>query len=49
VVGAGVNTAQALDQGRFVVELRVAPSVPMRFLSVRLVQAGERLAATEGR
>jgi len=49
VVGAGVNTAPALDQGRFVVELRVAPSIPMRFLSVRLVQAGERLAATEGR
>jgi phage tail sheath protein FI len=49
VVGPDVNTPQALDQGRFVVELKVAPSIPMRFLSVRLVQAGERLAATEGR
>jgi hypothetical protein len=47
--GADVNPPQALDQGRFVVELKVAPSLPMTFLSVRLVRSGERLAVAEGR
>jgi hypothetical protein len=37
-----VNTTQAVDQGRFVVELRVAPSLPLRFLAVRLVHAPDR-------
>ncbi len=38
-----VNTSQSVEQGRFIVELRVAPSLPMRFLTIRLVQNGDRL------
>jgi hypothetical protein len=30
-----------------VVELRVAPAIPMRFISIQLAQAGERLTVTE--
>ena len=45
---ATLNTQQTIDDGRFVVELRVAPSRPMTFLTIRLVQSGERLTATEG-
>lgn len=36
------------DDGRFFVDLRVAPSEPMRFLRVRLVQSGARGLVTEG-
>jgi hypothetical protein len=42
VTDSAVNTAQSMEEGRFIVELRVAPSLPMRFLTVRLVQTGER-------
>ena len=42
-----VNTRIDADAGRFIVELRVAPSMPMRFLSVLLAQTGERLTVTE--
>ncbi len=42
-----INSANDNDQGRFFVELRVAPAVPMRFLSVRLTQSGERLTVIE--
>lgn len=49
VTDSTVNTPQALDQGRFVVELRVAPSLPLRFLTVRLVQTADRTSVTEGR
>jgi hypothetical protein len=34
------------DAGRLVVEIRVAPSQPLRFLIVRLVQSGGRFAVT---
>jgi hypothetical protein len=47
--GTDVNPPHSLDQGRFVVELKVAPSLPLTFLSVRLVRSGERLAVAEGR
>lgn len=47
VTDEGVNTPQSVDAGRFVVELRVAPSLPMRFIAVRLAQNGERLAVIE--
>jgi hypothetical protein len=43
-----VNTPQSVDQGRFIVELRVAPSRPMTFLTVRLVQSGDRTLVLEG-
>lgn len=42
-----LNTPRDADAGRLIVELRVAPSLPMRFLAVRLAQRGERLAVTE--
>ncbi len=38
---------QDIDAGRLVIELRVAPSVPMRFILVRLVQSGDQSAITE--
>jgi hypothetical protein len=39
-------TPQDIDAGRFIVELRVAPSLPMRFITVRLVQSGEGSVVT---
>ena len=47
VVDGSVNTAQSIDQGRFIVELRVAPSQPLMFLTVRLVQEGGTMLAVE--
>ena len=40
---------QDMDAGRFYVELKVAPSLPLTFLTIRLVQSGERGFVTEGR
>lgn len=42
-----VNTRQDAEGGRFVIELRVAPALPMRFITVRLTQGGERLSVAE--
>jgi hypothetical protein len=47
VVDTSVNTEQSVDQGKFIVELKVAPARPLHFLTVRLVQSGERGAVTE--
>ena len=47
VTGEGVSTQADADSGRLVVELRVAPSAPMQFLTLRLVQTGERLGVSE--
>lgn len=44
-----INTPRDGELGRFFVELKVAPSLPLSFLSVRLRQRGERLTASEGR
>jgi hypothetical protein len=44
VTGESLNTRPSVDKGRFIVELRVAPSRPMTFLTLRLVQTGERVA-----
>jgi hypothetical protein len=49
VTDTSLNTQRSRDQGRFFVELRVAPSVPLSFLTVRLVQSGDRLTVSEGR
>jgi phage tail sheath protein FI len=38
-----VNTAQSVDLGRLVVELRVAPARALAFLTVRLVETGGAL------
>jgi phage tail sheath protein FI len=48
VTDSSVNTPQAMDNGQFFVELRVAPSVPIRFLTVRLLQTADRTLVTEG-
>lgn len=42
-----LNTQQMMDEGRFIVELKVAPSLPMTFLTIRLVQTGDRLSTEE--
>ena len=48
VVDETLNTPASVAQGRFIVELRVAPSRPMTFITVRLVQtAPETLLAQE--
>jgi hypothetical protein len=44
VTDASLNTPASIDQGRFIVELRVAPSRPLTFLTLRLVQIGDRVA-----
>ena len=49
VTDSTLNTNRMADLGRFVVELKVAPSLPLTFLTVRLVQSGDRgMAAEEG-
>ena len=40
VTDSSVNPPQSVERGRFIVELRVAPSEPMRFMIVRLIQSG---------
>ena len=49
VTEGGLNTSITAEQGRFYVELRVAPSLPLRFLTVRLLQQADRTFVTEGR
>jgi hypothetical protein len=47
VTDSRVNTQDDQDAGRFIVELRVAPSLPLQFLTVRLVQNGGELSVNE--
>jgi hypothetical protein len=47
IADGSVNTQESMDQGQFIVELQVAPSVPMRFLTVQLVQSGGQLTLSE--
>ncbi|NTX40472.1 phage tail sheath family protein [Myxococcus sp. CA033] len=49
VTGSELNTPSLVEQGRFYVDLRVAPSQPLTFLNVRLVQSGDRGLVTEAR
>ena len=46
-VDSSVNTPQSIDAGRLIIEIAVAPAQPMRFLTVRLVQSGERFSVAE--
>lgn len=48
VTADSINPARSVDQGRLVVELRVAPSRPLHFLTVRLVQSGAGITMEEG-
>jgi hypothetical protein len=43
-----LNTPQSVEQGRFIVELKVAPSQPLTFLTVRLLQSNDMSLVTEG-
>jgi phage tail sheath protein FI len=47
VTDYSINTPQTRDQGQFRVDLKVAPAEPMTFVTVRLVQNGERGITTE--
>jgi len=42
-----LNNLQSVEQGRFIVEIKVAPSQPLKFVNVRLVQTGGRASVTE--
>jgi len=44
-----VNTQAGIDSGRLVAEIRVAPSRPLSFLTIRLVQRGEAAVVQEVR
>jgi phage tail sheath protein FI len=43
------GSSSAAVEGRFTVDLRVAPAVPMTFLTVRLLRSGDRSLVTEVR
>ncbi|MBU8896468.1 hypothetical protein KRR26_12675 [Corallococcus sp. M34] len=49
VTGDALNTPAQTEQGRFFVDIKVAPSQPLTFLNVRLVQSGDRGLVTEAR
>ena len=39
---------QDVEAGRFIVELRVAPSLPLTFVTIRLIQTSDRGLVAEG-
>ena len=47
IADQSVNTQDSIGQGRFIVQLQVAPSVPMRFLTIQLMQSGGQLTLSE--
>lgn len=46
-IDTAVNTSASVEQGRFIVELRVAPSQPLTFITVRLVQQEQESLLTQ--
>lgn len=46
-VSDGINTRRSLDLGRLIIELKVAPSQPLKFVTVRLDQTGGKSVVTE--
>lgn len=44
---SSINPPESVAQGNFIVEIRVAPSVPMEFLTVQLEQTGGDLTFSE--
>lgn len=46
-VGDELNTAARRDAGQLRIDLKVAPALPLTFLTVRLSRSGERLSAQE--
>jgi hypothetical protein len=47
VTDDSINPSANVNQGRFQVDLKIAPSVPMSFIIVRLVQLGENSFVSE--
>ena len=47
VTDGTINTPADAEAGRFLVELRVAPSVPLHFIKVLVAQSGARLTVSE--
>ncbi|KAA3660143.1 MAG: phage tail sheath family protein, partial [Calditrichaeota bacterium] len=47
IVDDSVNTQQTIDAGQFIIELRFAPSAPLMFLTVRLVQSSSGILVEE--
>jgi hypothetical protein len=47
VTDSSINTRATADRGEFYVELRVAPSLPMRFLTIRLLQTADTTLVSE--
>ena len=47
VADKSINTQNSIDQGRFIVELRIAPAQPLAFITVRLVQTGQEGLAVQ--
>jgi phage tail sheath protein FI len=43
--GPVLNPPQSVDNGHFIVELRVAPSRPLTFVTLRLMHTGDRMMA----
>ena len=43
-VGDPPNAPTGVDAGRLVIDLKVAPAVPLEFMTVRMVRTGDRLA-----
>jgi phage tail sheath protein FI len=44
---SSVNTPQTVAEGQFIAEINIAPSLPLEFLALRLVQQGENVTLTE--
>jgi hypothetical protein len=47
VMDESINTPQAMERGQFFVDLKVAPALPLSFITVRLVRIGEQATAVE--
>jgi phage tail sheath protein FI len=47
VTDASLNTASSVDAGRLIAEIRIAPSRPLSFLTIRLVQANDATVLQE--
>ena len=43
VTGEGLNTPNDVDNGRFIVALKIAPTTPIEFITVALLRSGEGL------
>jgi phage tail sheath protein FI len=49
VTDESLNTPRSIDAGRLIAEIRIAPSRPLSFLTIRLLQAGGATVVQEAR